>query len=118
MLCVLTHDKILSRAKDRLPTHSSSSNGSADGHNSLLLSNDASVECLLHLDELLTLITADLLNGDTCSHKFRKPQPKAQASAIAPLLEDVQRYQTWYNQHAPYLICLSRAVVVFNKQVH
>ena len=48
-------------------THSSSSNGSADGHNSLLLANDPGVQSLLHLDQLLTLVTADLLNGDTCS---------------------------------------------------
>ena len=50
-------------------THSSSSNGSADGHNSLLLANDPGVQSLLHLDQLLTLVTADLLNGDTCSQR-------------------------------------------------
>ena len=53
--------------RSRPHTHSSSSNGSADGHNSLLLPNNAGVQGLLHLDQLLTLITADLLNGDTCS---------------------------------------------------
>lgn len=50
-------------------THSSSSNGPADGHNSLLLPNDPSVQSLLHLDQLLALITAHLLNGDTCSRR-------------------------------------------------
>lgn len=54
------------KTRCRLHTHSSSSNGSADGHNSLLLSNDTSVKGFLHLDQLLALITGNLLNGDTC----------------------------------------------------
>ncbi len=55
-----------SQPSRRVLTHSSSSNGSADGHNSLLLANDPGVQSLLHLDQLLTLITADLLDGNTC----------------------------------------------------
>ena len=50
-------------------TNTGSPDGSADGDHGLLLANDPVVQGLLHLDQLLTLITAHLLNGNTCSGK-------------------------------------------------
>ena len=47
-------------------TDTCSPDGSADGHNSLFLANDPVVKCLLHFDELLTFITAHLLNWNAC----------------------------------------------------
>ena len=60
----------------RLLTDTRPPDGPRDGHDCLLLPDDAVVQRLLHLDQALALVTAHLLDGDACAAASRAMSTK------------------------------------------